>query len=174
MVGEQARNEAFENIPDEHRYSLELHEALVKIAGLDVIPFDQQYEYDYDGPYGWTADPLVNTGGHYDESRLEREYGIGFKMLPAKGQAKGPCLAVRGCGFSGTKEIAARHPDHARHRCQNDSATNRPLGGRTAICANQIDACTVHCTAICDICADHCTRCTASRAIGITEFHVMS
>ena len=35
-------SEAFENIPDEHRYSLELHKALVKIAGLVVIPFEQQ------------------------------------------------------------------------------------------------------------------------------------
>ena len=52
------------NITDEHRYSLALHEALVKIAGLVVIPFDQQFEYDYDGPYGWTADPPVYKGGH--------------------------------------------------------------------------------------------------------------
>ena len=41
----------------EHNYSPELHTALVNIAGLVVIPFDEQYVYDYDGPLELTADP---------------------------------------------------------------------------------------------------------------------
>ena len=76
-------SDAFENITDAHRYSLALHEALVKIAGLVVIPFDEQYEFDYEGPHGWTADPPVWKGGHYDKDRLEREYGVGCKILTA-------------------------------------------------------------------------------------------
>ena len=76
-------SDAFENITDEHRYSLALHEALVKIAGLVVIPFDEQHEFDYDGPYGWTADPPVNKRGDYDKAKLEREYGVGCKMFSA-------------------------------------------------------------------------------------------
>ena len=81
-------SEAFEKNPDEQRYSPELHTALVNIAGLVVIPFEEQYVYDYDGPYGWTADPPVKTWGHYDEARLKRAYGIGFEMLPACGKGK--------------------------------------------------------------------------------------
>ena len=39
-----------EALNGEHNYSPELHAALVNIAGLVVIPSDEQYVYDYDGP----------------------------------------------------------------------------------------------------------------------------
>ena len=43
---------ALAELHGEHRYSAELHNALVNIAGLVVSPFEGQYEYDYDGPNG--------------------------------------------------------------------------------------------------------------------------
>ena len=75
-------SEEFEKIPEHGNYSPELHTALVNIAGLVVIPFDEQYVYDYDGPFELTADPPMHTWGQYDEAKCKKAYDRGCEMLP--------------------------------------------------------------------------------------------
>ncbi len=48
---------------------------LVAIAGSVTVPFEDEYQYDYEGPHEWTAEKPVQAWGEFDESKMKRVYG---------------------------------------------------------------------------------------------------
>jgi hypothetical protein len=76
-------SETLANIPGEHSYSGDLHQALMNVAGLVVPTYDDEHklehEYDFDGPH--VLPRSAPTWGPYDDSKLESAYGIGYTML---------------------------------------------------------------------------------------------